>query len=126
MENIMDVLKALSDETRLRILNLLKEGELCVCHITDILDITQTKASRHLKHLKNADLVKDRQQAQWVHYSLAIEDDKLLDELLIRARTMEPFSSDLVKLKDHRSGFVTMDDMCPSKDAVNGPDNKKG
>jgi len=54
MENLVDVLKALSDETRLRILNLLYEQELCVCDVMETLQISQAKASRHLIYLKNA------------------------------------------------------------------------
>jgi Predicted transcriptional regulators len=54
MENITEILKALSDETRLRILNLLYEKELCVCDIMGTLEITQAKASRHLIYLRNA------------------------------------------------------------------------
>lgn len=70
MNNVVSILKALSDETRLRIINLLLEKELCVCDINETLKITQTKASRHLSYLKNAGLVTDRKQAQWVYYSL--------------------------------------------------------
>ena len=69
-EKLIDELKALSDETRLRILNLLYENELCVCVIMELLQITQAKASRHLIYLKNVGLVKDRKQAQWSYYSM--------------------------------------------------------
>ena len=104
MENIIDVLKALSDETRLRMISLLKVRELCVCDIMDTLEITQTKASRHLKNLKAVGLVTDRQQAQWVHYSIAHgADDRLLDELVNRARISEPYKSDLIRLEERRS-----------------------
>lgn len=72
----MDVLKSLSDETRLRILNLLYEQDLCVRDVMETLQIPQAKASRHLIYLKNAGLVKDRKNAQWVDYSL-IRDERL-------------------------------------------------
>ena len=58
MNQIVNVLKALSDETRLRIINLLYERELCVCDVMVILQISQAKASRHLINLKNAGLLK--------------------------------------------------------------------
>ncbi|MGE0015058.1 MAG: ArsR/SmtB family transcription factor [Candidatus Methanomethylophilaceae archaeon] len=104
MENIIDVLKALSDETRLRMISLLKVRELCVCDIMDTLEITQTKASRHLKNLKAAGLVEDRQRAQWVHYSIAHSaDDRLLDELIARARASEPYISDLIRLEERKN-----------------------
>ncbi len=81
--NTINVLKALSDETRLRILNLLYDQELCVCDIMEVLQITQTKASRHLGYMKNAGLVTDRKQAQWVHYSLIRHEDGKFIEALV-------------------------------------------
>lgn len=102
MENLLDALKALSDETRLRILNLLYEKELCVCDIMETLQISQAKASRHLIYLKNADLVKDRKHAQWVYYSLAMDDRiKYIDSLVYdNLRNMELYQNDLQNLKD--------------------------
>lgn len=70
MENILTVFKALSDETRLRILKLLEQGELCVCDIVAALDMIQPKVSFHLAVLKEAGLIKDRKQGKWVHYSI--------------------------------------------------------
>ncbi|HBV87090.1 MAG TPA: transcriptional regulator [Desulfosporosinus sp.] len=102
MENLLDVLKALSDETRLRIINLLYEKELCVCDIMETLEISQAKASRHLIYLKNADLVKDRKQAQWVYYSLAIDERfKFIDRLVYdNLRNLELYQNDLQNLTD--------------------------
>ena len=71
MHNSAEMFKALADETRLRILNLLVRGELCVCDIVTVLDIGQSKASRHLACLRNAGLVSDRRDGVWMHYSLA-------------------------------------------------------
>ena len=82
MSNIADQLKALSDETRLRIVNLLYDKELCVCDILKVLDITQTKASRHLAYLKNNGFVKDRKEAQWSHYALIKKENELLKVLV--------------------------------------------
>jgi len=65
-------LKATADETRLKMLALLLEQqELCVCHFEQILEITQSKASRHLRYLSNARLVDDRREGVWMHYRLA-------------------------------------------------------
>jgi ArsR family transcriptional regulator len=64
--------KACADQTRLRILNLLAcEGEVCVCHLVDVLGTNQPKVSRHLAYLKRAGLVADRKDGLWVHYRLA-------------------------------------------------------
>lgn len=102
MEKLLDVLKSLSDETRLRILNLLYDRELCVCDVMATLQISQAKASRHLIYLKNAGLAKDRKHAQWAYYALA-RDEKLLflDHLVLDTlRTLEPYKSDLKNLSE--------------------------
>ena len=63
--------RAFSDRTRLRILHMLRDGELCVCHIVDVLGVPQPKASRHLAYLRKAGLVKARREGQWSYYRLA-------------------------------------------------------
>jgi len=63
--------KALADATRLRILNLLLHGELCVCDIQHVLGATQPNVSRHLAYLKNAGLVLDRREGYRIFYRLA-------------------------------------------------------
>jgi ArsR family transcriptional regulator len=74
MKEILSTFKALSDETRLRIVKLLQKGELCVCDIVAALDTIQPKASFHLGVLKGAGLIKDRKQGKWIHYSLNESD----------------------------------------------------
>lgn len=65
---------ALSDETRLRCLALLlRGGELCVCDLTAVLELSQPKVSRHLAYLRALDLVADRRAGQWIHYRLPRE-----------------------------------------------------
>ena len=100
MKNLLNSLKALSYETRLRIVNLLYEKELCVCDIMEALKITQTKASRHLNYLKNAGLVSDRKHAQWVYYSIMhIGEMKFIDSLVFdNLRTLGVFKDDLESL----------------------------
>ena len=72
MRTLTQVFKALSDETRLQMLGLLlKEGELCVCDFVDVLEITQSKASRHARHLVNAGLLDDRRDGTWVYFRIA-------------------------------------------------------
>ena len=74
MNDLVTIFKALSDETRLRIIKLLEQGELCVCDITAALDMVQPKVSFHLSALKEAGLIKDRKQGKWTHYSLNEKD----------------------------------------------------
>ena len=71
MKEMERVFKALADTTRLRILNLLLHGELCVCDIQSVLDSPQPNVSRHLTYLKNAGLVRDRRKGPRMYYSLA-------------------------------------------------------
>ena len=70
MQELAGIFKALSDETRLRIIKLLENGELCVCDIFSALEISQPKVSFHLNVLKEAGLLKDRKQGRWTHYRL--------------------------------------------------------
>ncbi len=102
MKNLLNTLKALSDETRLRIVSLLYVKELCVCDIMETLKITQTKASRHLTYLKNAGMVSDRKHAQWVYYSIVrSEDMKFIDSLVFdNLRKLDVFNEDLSHLNE--------------------------
>lgn len=74
MNELVTIFKALSDETRLRVVKLLEHGELCVCDITAALDMVQPKVSFHLSALKEAGLIKDRKEGKWIHYSLNDKD----------------------------------------------------
>src|SRR6059036_1691868 len=77
---------ALSDGTRLSILQRLRLGEQCVCDLTDALDAAQSRLSFHLKTLKDAGLVTDRKQGRWVYYSLNPEALDGLAELVSELR----------------------------------------
>ena len=61
---------ALSDETRLAVLDMLRDGERCVCELQDALDAAQSRLSFHLKVLKQAGLVTDRREGRWAYYAL--------------------------------------------------------
>jgi len=82
MPNTIEIFKALAHQTRLNILCLLLDGEVCVCKIMAVLDLPQSTASRHLAILKNAGLVEDRRDGTWSHYSLAKGRSPLADSLL--------------------------------------------
>jgi ArsR family transcriptional regulator len=78
---------ALSDETRLRVLDLLKEGERCVCDLSLTLGAQQSRLSFHLRTLKEAGLVSDRREGRWIYY--AVRPDTL-DELEGLLRPFRP------------------------------------
>jgi len=72
MRTLAAIFKALSDETRLQMLGLLlRKGELCVCDFVEVLAVTQSKASRHLRYLVNAGLLEDRRAGIWVYFRIA-------------------------------------------------------
>jgi len=75
LETLTAVYGALADATRLRILALLQEGEVCVCHIHASLGVPQPTASRHLAYLRRIGLVTARRSGIWMHYSLAPLDN---------------------------------------------------
>lgn len=73
---------ALSDETRLEIIQMLSNGERCVCELTDALDAAQSRLSFHLKTLKEAEIVTDRREGRWVYYSLNRESLENMEALI--------------------------------------------
>jgi ArsR family transcriptional regulator len=81
MQDLLNIFKALSDETRLRILKLLEHGELCVCDIVAALGLVQPKVSFHLNVLKEAGFLKDRKQGRWIHYKL--DDSNMFRRFLL-------------------------------------------
>jgi len=62
--------RALADHTRLRLINLVANGEVCVCSLVEVLNTSQPKVSRHLAYLRRAGLVSPRRQGKWMYYSL--------------------------------------------------------
>jgi len=93
MQNLLEIFKTLSDETRLRILKLLEEGELCVCGIVAALDMIQPKVSFHLGILKEAKFISDRRQGKWIYYR--IDDSDLFRRFLVLS-ILEKISEDTV------------------------------
>jgi ArsR family transcriptional regulator, arsenate/arsenite/antimonite-responsive transcriptional repressor len=95
--------RACSDRTRLRILHMLRNGELCVCHIVDVLGVPQPKVSRHLAYLRKAGFVIARKEGQWTYYKLAAARTALhrtlLDCLCCCLQEVPEFSKDAKRLK---------------------------
>lgn len=98
---MIELFKALSDETRLRMVSLLLDGEMCVCEIVDGLGLTQSNASRHLNALKNAGILCSSRHAQWTYYRLSEvfsdENRALIDYLSEEFKTMPIYESDRLK-----------------------------
>jgi len=74
--DIETLFKALADRTRLRLINLIGESEVCVCFLVEILKTSQPKISRHLAYLRRARIVTARREGKWMHYRLAEPPDE--------------------------------------------------
>lgn len=97
--NTVKKLKALGDETRLRIVNILKYGPLCVCEIEDILQVSQSNASRHLNKLMNAELVNYYKEAKYVYYQL--NEETLKEFTFIKELIYNDLEKEEVLKKDY-------------------------
>ncbi len=83
MHSLVKALKALADDTRLRIVNILAERECCVCEVSQTLNISQTRASRNLTMLYDTGFLKLRKAGLWSYYSLnTVEMEKYLGQLV--------------------------------------------
>src|SRR3954453_11799364 len=85
VDELENVFKALADKTRLRILALLGNNEVCVCHIHDSLGIPQPTVSRHLAYLRKSRLVAPRRDGVWVHYQVSGSVNPLIRSVLTAA-----------------------------------------
>jgi ArsR family transcriptional regulator len=114
LSNPAALFRALADETRLYMLALMRQnGELCVCDLEIVLQIGQSKASRHLRYLLNAGLVQDRRAAVWIYYRIAGElspaQRSILDsvEQLLDAEKMRVLNLKLAEWREQKSCGVT-------------------
>jgi ArsR family transcriptional regulator len=89
VDEMLESLKLLSDKSRLTILALLKEKEMCVCDIVDILETTQPNVSQHLKKLKTGGLINETRRRQWIYYSLNLDDKPYLNDILAQLPSMK-------------------------------------
>ena len=102
MRDVALFFAALSDPTRLRLLNLMKGREICVCYLQEVLKTNQPKISRHLAYLKKAGLVEARRDGKWSHYRLKeLEADleKIRSQTLAHLKIESQIKKDLQRLK---------------------------
>ncbi len=112
---MVEIFKALGDENRLRIVNVLFNKQLCVCEMEALLDMTQSNVSRHLNKLKNADIITSEKQSQWVYYRIKeqfIKDSKLLyDYICDKARDNTLLNNDMQRLEKYKCSPLTCEDI---------------
>lgn len=103
-----DLFRAFADPTRLRIINLLLEGEVCVCDLCSVLDEIQPKVSRHLAYLRRAGLVEVRQAGKWKHYRIRPGvrgvERRLVNCVKSCLREIVVLQQDLDRLQNEKSG----------------------
>ena len=91
---------ALADKTRLRLLNLLRDGEVCVCFFAETLGTNNPKISRHLAYLRRASLVTGRRDGKWIHYRITEPTDPAAKKVF--AATMKMLETDKAMIKDRK------------------------
>jgi ArsR family transcriptional regulator len=100
--DLVRLFAALADSTRLRLLNLMRGREVCVCYFVEILQQSQPKVSRHLAYLRNAGIVRARRDGRWMHYSIQRPEDaaaaSILDAILKSLEDDKKMQSDLMRL----------------------------
>jgi ArsR family transcriptional regulator, arsenate/arsenite/antimonite-responsive transcriptional repressor len=100
---LIEILKALADETRLRIISQILKSEMCVCEIEECLGLTQSNASRHLTVLKKARILESYKTAQWTYYKISDEfireNKKLYDYLIIKIGELPCYKNDCIKFE---------------------------
>ncbi len=112
MQQAVEMFKALGDETRLRILNLLTEREVCVCDIVDILQEGQSKISRHLAVLRHAGLVDGRREGMWVFYRLVAARSDLHQQIRDWLLTLRHQNADTRQDLQKLSNLAAQPDHC--------------
>jgi ArsR family transcriptional regulator len=113
MKETARLFKALSDEARLKMLWLLfNSRELCVCDFMEVLEITQSKASRHLRALHNAGLVDDRREGQWSLYRLKPQVDEFVKAQMTALKKMLSAREDAAALLDGLSKWIREKEKC--------------
>ncbi len=104
VEKAEKIFKALGEKHRLRIINMLMSKPMCVCEITEMLDLSQSTISEHLRILKEADIVKDSKKGLWVEYSLRKSDET---NRTIFSLLQEMFGDDIILVKERESAMET-------------------
>lgn len=109
---IINILKTLSDVNRMRVMNLLKDGELCVCEIEYIMEVNQSNLSRHLKNMTQVGLITPHRKNKYVYYSMNsdfLEENPFVKEIISRFDEEDIFISDSKKLQEYKNSDITCD-----------------
>ncbi|MGH7945888.1 MAG: ArsR/SmtB family transcription factor [Opitutaceae bacterium] len=123
--SLIQIYQCLCDATRLRILNLLSQGPLCVCHFQEVLEEAQVKISKHLAYLKAHGMVEAQREANWMIYRLPTRPSRELKANLAClqdcAQDDPTFRRDAERLRKLRGKFVESSPICCSPKAKRKP-----
>ena len=118
MDNLTQIFKLLSDDTRLRMILLLFQQDLCVCEISGVLNVPQPRVSKNLSKLRDMNLVSDERKDKFVFYSLKKERgllNEILKQIMDQLDDYPQIQTDTLRLKD-KDQFSTV--CCPICEAI--------
>lgn len=121
---MIEIFKALGDENRLRILNILMHYELCVCELEVVLDLSQSNVSRHLAKLRQTGIISASKDAQWIHYKVGdkfLKDHQQLAEYLkLMYSVGESYLNDLNRCITYKNSPYTCQNITNERQTVVG------
>lgn len=119
---MVEMLKALADDNRLRLFHLLASDEFCVCEIEVFLGMTQSNVSRHLGKLRSAGIIKSKKDAQWVFYSVSdsfkLRYPGLFKDLLESASELEAIKEDQARVHEYKNQGLNCQMVTSDKEKV--------
>jgi ArsR family transcriptional regulator len=115
MKDLVKVFKAVADPNRIRILKMLQQKKMCVCELAAVLGITQPSVSRHLSMMKNAGLVQDERDGQWINYELC--NEKLNQYAPVIMRHIKEWISDNPRIQEdaNKIKYLNREKLCKRK-----------
>jgi len=112
LDAAVEISRALGHPARLRIVAMLRTGELCVCQITEVLQLAQSTVSNHLRELRRAGMISERKDGRWVYFSLCSDPEvrPWLDAALLTASDDPQLEADEAKVEELRE--LPVEDLC--------------
>ncbi|PUU94888.1 MAG: regulatory protein ArsR [Halanaerobium sp.] len=117
MEELLNFLKCIADENRLKILKLLLDGQYCVCQLQELLDKSQSSVSQHLSYFKELELLEEEKSGKWIYYSI---DRSVYDSYLARLISLKASSLEELNLAELENKIDTLDTAAEIKSSSKG------
>ena len=117
MEELLNFLKCIADENRIKILKLLLDGQYCVCQLQELLDKSQSSVSQHLSYFKDLNLLKEDKNGKWIYYTI---DRSVYDSYLARLISLKASSLIDLDLAELKNGIDNLDTAAEIKSGSKG------